>query len=203
METAKASKTKWNRLELPLDRDFVDFTVPGPCSHADVIHQIAKQREWRVEVLPDQLTERRLIRGRTVFGSARTVLNQITANYEDLWWTLSAGVLRFETRDTRVELSLFDEKAGRLMQGARRSANGRILPKEYLRVARMLDEQGLKPIDWLEGQSRKALAEWNQRHPRVAIRTFSEAYKRPLFRRAVARMLSRCKTKLREAHSEA
>jgi hypothetical protein len=110
-----------------------------------------------------------------VFGSAHEYLNQIAANYENLYWNFSDGVLRFDVKNARIALSEFDELAGLLMRDARRGANGRILPDEYRRIAGDLDEGHFKPMGSLEGLHRKALGVWNRKHPRNAIHTFSKA----------------------------
>jgi hypothetical protein len=195
MATAKASKTKWHRPPgAPLIRDFVTFSMPAGCTHADVIQKIADQLGWRVASLPDQLRRNPIPRGRSVFGSAREVLNQIVANYENLHWTVSDGALRFDVREARIDLSAFDELAGRLMDEARRAPNGRILPDEYRRIAAVLDKQGFKPTQWLEGRDRVALKQWNQKHPPDAIHTFSKALERKILRwneRKRVRLISR------------
>jgi hypothetical protein len=206
MATAKASKTKWQRPpEPPFIRDFVNLSIAGPHTHADVIQKIAAQFGWRVESLPEPLTLHTSICGRTVFGSARAYLNEIVMNYENLFWTLSDRVLRFDVRDARIDLSPFDELAGRLMRDAPRGAKGRISRDEYRRIA--ADLKGFEPKDCLEGQDGKALAEWNQKHPREAFHTFSAiffsnpdvaAHRR--FRRAMLKRLSRAQEKWKKAH---
>jgi len=75
------------------------------------------------------------------------------------------GVLRFELRDMNQNLSPFDELVGRM------SAEG----KSREEVAAELDNQGFKPIDYLEKPDRELLRRWNQERPRKAIHTFSGA----------------------------
>jgi hypothetical protein len=194
-------KTKWQRpSDPPVIRDFVNFSLLPGCSHADVVQEIAKQCDWRVESMPDELKEKSLTRGRVYFGSAAETLDRIVGNYPNLYWNLSDGVLRFDVRDGRIDLSPFDEMAGRLMREAQRAANGRILRSEYLRITTELE--GFKPRDCLEGRDRRALAVWNQTHPRVALHSLSEAYRHPRFHRAVLRRFNRAEAKYRKAHAE-
>ncbi len=73
-------------------------------------------------------------------------------------------------------LSPFDELAGRLMAEARprRGANGRLADAEYAAIAVELDKDFVLK-DELEESFRKALAKWNQEHPRKAIKSFNAA----------------------------
>jgi hypothetical protein len=199
MAIAKAAKVTWRRAaEQPVIRDFVNFSIAEPCTYADVIQKIANALKWRVESMPDQLRGADLFRGYVVFGSAAHYLDRITAEHDNLYWTFSDGTLRFDVRAARIELSRFDELAGRLMHRAQREANGRILSDEYLRITSDLVD--FKPTDFLEGTDRKNLATWNQTNPRSALHTFSKAYKDPRFRRAVLRRLNRAEAKYRKAH---
>jgi hypothetical protein len=145
--TSRKTKAQWQRppnaqplgisAELP-----VNLSLPPGCTHADVVQKIAEQLGWRVS-LPEQLTRNPMPRGRTVFGSAREVLNQIVANHEDLHWTVEDGALRFEIRDARAEpppsrikpLSVREQKIWEVIQ---RGLTG----KQYLRE---LHRAGLRP----------------------------------------------------------
>jgi hypothetical protein len=203
MRRAITSRNEWQRPAEPdVIRDFVNFSLPAGCTHADVIQETAKHLGWRVQSLPESLNHKPLFRGRgrVVFGSASKVLDEIVAEEKSLYWNLSDGVLRFEVRDTRIDLSPFDELAGRLMHSAKRGDNGRILPDEYLRITSEL--VGFRPTDFLEGRDRKSLATWNQTHPRAALHAFSDAYKNLRFRRAVLRRFKRAEAKYRKAHYE-
>lgn len=131
-----------------------------------------------------------------MFGSAADQLDNITANYQNLYWSIDGGVLRFAF-DSGKSLSRFDKVAGRLMAEARprRGASGRLDSAEYAKIAAELDKQHFRPLDHLENTSRKNLASWNQTHPRKAIHTFMEALNSGRFRRAVLRRFSRSEEK--------
>jgi hypothetical protein len=97
-------------------------------------------------------------------------------------------------------LSPFDELAGKLMAEARprRGANGRLADAEYAAIAVGLDNAGFKPLDHVEGVFRKQLAEWNQKHPRTAIHTFTKAFAHSQHRRGVHKLLNRAEAKWRK-----
>ncbi len=177
MAQAKA-RMIWRRPpEPPVFRNLVNISM-STGTYGDVIQETAKQRGWRVEweSAPDELRQTPLShRGFAFFGEDVLILDRIAAEHKNLYWTVSDGVLRFDVRDARMNLSPFDELAGRLMHGAKRGPNGRILPEEYRRIATELDNRGFKPKDCLERRDRKALADWNKTHPRTAIHTFPEA----------------------------
>jgi hypothetical protein len=114
------------------------------------------------------------------------------------WWVSKNG-LNMEAA-TIARLSTFDALAGKLMFEARplRGTTGRLPAEEYKKIAAQVDEAGLKPQEHLEGKSRRQLADWNQKHPRKAVRTFQEALsgKSPSLdlRRAVQRRLQRAES---------
>jgi hypothetical protein len=169
-------------------------------------------------------------RDEVVFGAADHELDNITANFEGLHWTIekrpesSIRVLKFAfVKNGGKSLSQFDELAGHLMAEARprRGANGRLDLAEYEKIATKLDEAGFELLEYAEHSSRKGiekgsprgpLAKWNQNNSRKAICTFAQAIASdPLmlcgqiidFRRAVLRRLSRAESKWRESHPTA
>lgn len=97
-------------------------------------------------------------------------------------------------------LPAFDALAGKLMFEARprRRENKRLPMAEYEKIARELDRARFKPVDYLEGKHRDALANWNGRYPRKAIKTFSAALSNKVpgidLRRGVYRRLSRAES---------
>jgi hypothetical protein len=78
----------------------VNFALPGGSTQADVVRKVAEELHWRISSLPIVLREKRYIRGRTVFHTARAVLDAITEEHE-LGWTVEEGVLRLGV-DLRV-----------------------------------------------------------------------------------------------------
>ena len=75
----------------------MNFSLPSGCTNADIIQKFTEELGWRVESVPDQFRNNPLPRGRTVFGSAHAILNQITSQYENLDWAFRDGLLQFTT----------------------------------------------------------------------------------------------------------
>jgi hypothetical protein len=135
----------------------------------------------------------------TCFGFAGNYFDQIARNYDQMQWWVSKNGLNMEATAI-VSLSPFDALAGKLMFEARplRGKTGRLTLEEYKKIAAQVDEAGLKPRDHLEGKSRRQLADWNQKHPRKAVRTFQEALSGKIpsldLRRAVHKRLQRAES---------
>jgi hypothetical protein len=145
----------------------------------------------------------------------------MTADHENLYWTLSDGVLRFEVRE-RGNLSPSVELAGRLWREASRVDSGRVSDVALEGIVAKIDGQGFKPTKELEGKDRENVARYNQTHIGQAIKTFANAIRRKKEltvtfekrdaktneaivrrfnpRRAVRRWLSRCGKKWEKAH---
>lgn len=96
------------------------------------------------------------------------------------------------------DLSAFDNLVGVLMFETRRLCGSRIPKNEYGRIAKAIDDAKFKPLNYLEGECRKALAQSN-RDARKAIHTF-EAALRSHFRRAALKRIYRAYDKWREKH---
>ena len=90
----------------------------------------------------------------------------------------------------RHGLSKFETLAGYLLNGARAIRGYRLAASDYARIALRLDEEGLRPVQCLEGIARKRLAN-NNRDARKAIHTFGEALASEDFRRGTLRSLYR------------
>jgi hypothetical protein len=179
----------------------INYTAPANCTDRDVIEQIAKQATIQIpiESLPCELEQKVHVRGKVCFGFPGKYFDQIARNYDQMQWWVSKNGLNMEAA-TIARLSTFDALAGKLMFEARplRGTTGRLPAEEYKKIAAQVDEAGLKPQEHLEGKSRRQLADWNQKHPRKAVRTFQEALsgKSPSLdlRRAVQRRLQRAES---------
>jgi len=83
----------------------VNFSLPAGSTHAELIQEIAKQLDWRVEnPLPEHLREFSFPRGRTVFDPADKVLNDIVETH-GLYWIVEDGALRFTASPLTTEAS--------------------------------------------------------------------------------------------------
>lgn len=187
--------------------NFISHSVPAPCTHREVVEQIAKNSRKRIPVdsLPNDLATNIFPRGQTIFGFSGDRFDQIARNYKDMWWWVSKRGLRMEVVPTiEINLSSFDALAGKLMREAKsqRLGNGRLPAAIYTTIGLALDRNGFKPVHHLEGRSRKSLAERNQKHPFRAVHTFDQALKLPWLRTAVKRRLYRAADKFNKAHPQ-
>ncbi|HEY1527016.1 MAG TPA: hypothetical protein VGH51_12325 [Candidatus Angelobacter sp.] len=179
----------------------ISCTAPANCTDRDVIEQIAKQATIQIpiESLPSELEQRVHVRGKVCFGFPGKYFDQIARNYDQMQWWVSRNGLNMEATAI-VRLSPFDALAGKLMFEARplRSTTGRLATEEYTRIAAELDMAGFRPQEYLEGKFRKQLADWNQKHPRKAVRTFHDALSATIpdldLRRAVQKRLHRAES---------
>lgn len=179
----------------------ISCTAPANCTDRDVIEQIARQASIQipVESLPCELGQKTHVRGMACFGFPGSYFDQIARNYDQMQWWVSKNGLNMEAAAI-VSLSPFDALAGKLMFAARplRGKTGRLPLEEYEKLAAQLDNAGFKPQEHLEGKFRKQLANWNQKHPRKAVRTFHDALSAKIpdldLRRAVYRRLQRAES---------
>jgi hypothetical protein len=179
----------------------INYTAPANCTDRDVVELIARQASIRIpiESLSCELERLVHVRGIACFGFAGNYFDQIARNYDQMQWWVSKKGLNMEASPI-VPLSPFDTLAGKLMFEARplRARTGRLAPEEYQKIAAQLDDAGFKPQEHLEGASRKSLANWNQKHPRKAVRTFQDALCAKIpdldLRRAVQRRLQRAES---------
>lgn len=188
-------------------QNLISCSVAAPCTHGDVIEQIAEKSAERIpiESLSSDLRNIVFPRGRVIFGFPGDYFDQIARNYRDMWWWVSERGLKMAMiAVVDVSLSRFDELAGKLMHEAesQRLSNGRLPLAAYASIAALLDQSGFRPAKHLEGKVRKELADWNQKHPRGAIHTFNRALKLPWLRTAVKRRLYRAASKFKKAHPE-
>jgi hypothetical protein len=224
---ATPRKTKWQRPPEP--RNHVWLLPPG-FSHAECIQEIARRHHWSVEPLPEQLT-RKLPNGDTTYISARKlsedtvyvdprqILNHIVAHYQDMCWAEKNGVLRIEIRGARIDLSPFDERAGRLIADAVQ----RCAPKSWIveceNIGAELDKS-FPLLENLEPCYREQLGTWmkmNSLRREKWVTTFSQALRNRKMemtsprtgekivvqpRRAVLHRFNRAVERWRKAHPE-
>jgi hypothetical protein len=97
-------------------------------------------------------------------------------------------------------LSEFEATVGKLMVEARRGCPTKHLPQtEILKIAALLDDKNLPVRVNLEREAARALADYNQRHPTSAIKSWRTALSRPQFRRAVRKRFSRAEEKYKKS----
>src|ERR1035437_1582796 len=97
-------------------------------------------------------------------------------------------------------LSKFEATVGKLMLRARSSCPTKYLPRaEIVKIAVQLDDKNFPVRDNLEREAARAMAEYNQRHPTSAIKSWRVALSLPQFRRVVRKRFSRAEEKYRKA----
>lgn len=223
MTNVARSNSKWTPGPHPfgLSADDVDFTIEFPCTYSEVIQKIAEQLKLRTEGLPEDWKQRPLPDGMKfnalpgwicshapdgyyliVRGSAFEKVKSLCGHFKNVECKRVGKAFRFRVMEMGGGLSAFDELAGRLTYDAPRGSNNRIPETEYCVIAAELDKAGYKPIDYLGGESREALALWNQTHSKdgKARQTFLSAYHDRRFRAGVRRRLSRAKGEYKKAH---
>jgi hypothetical protein len=118
-ESESAKKATYSRPGLELRdekaravaQDLVNFSLPQGSTYADQIQEIAKQLNWHIEPLPDDLRKSPFPRGRTVFGAADKVLGEIAESH-GLKWIVERGVLRFTATPPTTEASANSKNRG-------------------------------------------------------------------------------------------
>jgi hypothetical protein len=174
MKTGKTSKVKWRRApEQLLPRDHVSFSVPAPCTHADIVQRIGEELNLRVDPLPETLTQHMCVRGPTIFGSAADVLDEISASHENLYWTMQDGALRFEIRTAPKEPSVL----GKPRTEAETAADGETNDRQHRitdMVRRIIEElRMLKP----QMHNESHYEDLRQEHPEYKVFKIAEKIK--------------------------
>lgn len=122
------------------------------------------------------------------FGSPADQIQKILRNYPLLrWWMEQDGLVVDEVKAEEGLLSDFDRVAGSLVvEHWKDNGLSKSSPES---IALRLDADGfllkgnLQPARW------KLISDYNQKHPRLAIKTFTGAVRRPLFAQGVRRRL--------------
>jgi hypothetical protein len=219
MSKAKGSDSEWRRgfdygirvrflpgTNIP---DWVSCTLPALWTDRQLVQKIADELHLQIESLPEELETDPKPRSKVLYDSATYYLDCIVTRHPNLAWNVADGTLRFAVVIPEVKpLEPFDELAGRLMAEAL-CIFKRIPDAKYRQIMADIDrytwtENGtpktFRPIEYLEGECRDNLADWNKKHPRQAHHTFLSAYLDPQFRQGLLRTLYRAKAKYLKAH---
>ena len=96
--------------------------------------------------------------------------------------------------------STFEATVGKLMVETRRACPTKYLPKaEILKIAALLDDKNVPVRSNLERDAARTMAEYNQKHPTAAIKSWKTALGHPQFQRAVRKRFSRAEEKYKKA----
>lgn len=158
----------------------VNYCVPGPCSLEEVVIAICEhaQEGIPVDALSPELRFPILPRGKVIYRYAWDAIDDIASNYLHLYWWVSDRGLRMETIRPPVPPADFDHVAGKLMFEVRQRSpeRSRLSAEDYAEIAMKLDEgRSFRLIDVISKNFRKQLADWNQKHPNKAIKSFLQA----------------------------
>jgi hypothetical protein len=97
-------------------------------------------------------------------------------------------------------LSTFEATVGKLMVQTRSASPTKYLPQtEIAKIAALLDRENLPVRRNLKHKAARTMADYNQRHPTAAIKSWKTALSHPQFRRAVRKRFSRAEEKYKKA----
>jgi hypothetical protein len=185
--------------------NFISWTIRTPATYRAAVEEIANHAHQPVPInsLATVLEERALVRGWVYFDHVWKVVDDLTQNWERMFWWVSEEGLSIEIltpKQLRCRINLkaltpFERLAGRLFREA--MVQNRVADHALLSIASQLDafefrlKPNLKPADW------KEIAVYNQRNARKAVRTFEQSVRD--FPRAVRRCLSDAKRRYEKA----
>lgn len=152
-----------------------------------------------IESLDERLVAKILPRGKTMLGPAGEAIDNIAANYQDMyWWISERGLNMCRVPPAAAWLSEFDRLAGRLyVEG---SKDGRLSKELLASIAMQLDAVGFSITDHLQPAQLTPISKFNQRNSRRPIRTFRTVCDRPRLVRSIRRRLYVARDRYTRAH---
>jgi hypothetical protein len=175
--------------------------LPPGSTVRDVVLGIANSASHPipVESLCDELLIFSFPRGATFFGYAGDLLDKIADGYDDMYWWISDTGLNMRVLSPGVlELSAFDELAGRLT--AQHWKDRRLSQDALHEIAQALDKASFALKDELQPTQWRPIAQHNQKFALDAIKTFEEAVRRPMFVRSIRKRLYLARERFKKAH---
>ncbi len=166
------------------------LTIPGPSTPRDAVEAIIRQSQMPIAIysLADILSQIKLPRGTVIFGFVGDEIDKIALNHEDMrWWISKEGLNMAVLPPAAAKLSRFDELVGKLYFEA--SKDGKLSKQILVVIAKELDAAGFLLKEQLQPAGWKPIAEYNQKHPRQAIKTFEQACLHRLSGRAVRKRM--------------
>jgi hypothetical protein len=140
------------------------------------VEAIAEQSQvpFAIQSLADVLSQTKLGGGKSIFGLASNEIDRIAANYVDMhWWISKEGLNMATVAPALARLSEFDELAGKLYVDM--STDGKLSEQILIAIAQKLDVAGFTLKEQLQPAQWKAIAEFNRKYAREAIKTFGRA----------------------------
>jgi hypothetical protein len=163
----------------------VDLQVPPNSPYRAQIQAIANAALLPIPVasLSAKLERSGPPRGNTFADNAAKCIDQIASNFEGMQWWIDEKGLVMDRLEPESNLFDFDMTAGRLVR--EHVKNGRLQKGWLEAVAKALDEKKHLLLSALQPSHRKMVAQYNQKHPSRALKTFEKAVKDRVGRRAV------------------
>lgn len=168
----------------------VSLTIPGLCTHRDLVEAIARQSQvpFAIQALADVLSQTKLPRSKVIFSFVGDEIDKIATNYDGMhWWISKEGLNMAIVPPRAANLSRFDEFAGNLCvdkwKDGKLSKDSLVAIAKEVDVARFTLKEELQPAQW------KPIAEYNKRNPRQPIKTFEKVSRNLLYVRSVRRRL--------------
>jgi hypothetical protein len=189
-ERFDSDRTKKMGGDYKLLLNHASLTIPAPWTHRDALEAIARHSQMSVMIhsLADVLSKKNLPRGKTIFDTVGNAIDKIAVQYKDVyWWISKEGLNMAIVPPAARNLSPFDEAAGKLY--VERSKDGNLSKELLVAIAEELDAARFLLKDHLPQAQRTRIAEYNQRNPRAAVKTFEKACLHRVFGRAVRRRL--------------
>jgi hypothetical protein len=181
----------------------VSLTLSAGTTHREAIIAIAKQIKFPlpIESLSDELDSIKPSRGCTHFGFLGNVLGKIANNYPNMRWWISEKGLNMAVVPPEKMLPSFEAIVAESC--AKFWKDSRLSKPDLQLIARDLDERTATMdgnfLDRFPPSAREMIAEFNQKNPRAAIKTFTAAVANPRFARPVRKVLYRARERFAKA----
>ena len=159
----------------------------------------SSSRPFPIKFLSEKLKEPQFARGCVYSGRLGRRIEEILRGYPYLrWWIEKDGLVVNEAQSKELgPLSDFDRIAGPLViehtKGDKLSGFGRGVDCNQKLDRGFSTKENLQPAQW------KPISDYNQRHSKLAIKTFVEAVGRPQFVRSVRRRLYLARDRYKKA----
>lgn len=160
--------------------NFVNMTLPAGSTHFDHLMEFSRSSEkpFPIKFLSEKLKERRFPRGHVYYGTLSRQIERVLLNYSYMrWWLEKDGLVVEEAKSELGPLSGFDRTAGPLV--IEYWKDGELSTSSLKFIASRLDAEGFQLNGNLQPSQWKPILEYNQKHSKVAIKTFVGAAVRP------------------------
>ncbi len=183
-----------------LQGNFVNLSMPAGSTHFDSLIEFGRSsnKPFPIKFLSEKLKDPQFIRGRVYSGKLGDQIQGILLNYPYLrWWIEQDGLVVDEARCELGSLSDFDRFAGLLV--IKHTKGDKLSTSALASIAVKLDTEGFLLKENLQPAQWKPISAYNQRHSKLAVKTFVDAVGRPLFVRGVRRRLYLARDRYKKA----